>query len=113
MCAKAVDVHAHFSTREGFLSMMKFSKGLASYYMKAEVTAEHTSQVTAGELQHLALDLGAELDHVPHGLGLLVVADVGHVVVRDASRAEEVDHTGASRIVRGALHWPACRPNRS
>lgn len=40
MCAKAIDVHAHFSTKEGSLSMMKFAQGLMSYYMKQEATAD-------------------------------------------------------------------------
>jgi predicted TIM-barrel fold metal-dependent hydrolase len=40
MPLKAIDIHAHFSTREGNLSTMKYARGLASYYMKRDVTAE-------------------------------------------------------------------------
>jgi predicted TIM-barrel fold metal-dependent hydrolase len=40
MPLKAIDIHAHFSTREGNLSTMRYAKGLASYYMKREVSAE-------------------------------------------------------------------------
>ena len=40
MALKAIDIHAHFSTREGNLSMMKYSKGLMQYYLKQEITAE-------------------------------------------------------------------------
>ena len=40
MTLRAIDVHAHFSTREGNLSTLKYAQGLASYYMKREVTAE-------------------------------------------------------------------------
>jgi predicted TIM-barrel fold metal-dependent hydrolase len=40
MSARAIDVHAHFSTREGSLSMMKYAQGLMSYYLKQEATAE-------------------------------------------------------------------------
>jgi predicted TIM-barrel fold metal-dependent hydrolase len=37
---KAIDVHAHISTREGIQSLFKFSKALMEYYMKQDVTAE-------------------------------------------------------------------------
>ena len=40
MTLRAIDVHAHFSTREGTRSTLKYAQGLASYYMKREVTAE-------------------------------------------------------------------------
>ena len=40
MTLRAIDVHSHFSTREGTRSTLKYAKGLASYYMKREVTAE-------------------------------------------------------------------------
>jgi predicted TIM-barrel fold metal-dependent hydrolase len=40
MALKAIDVHSHFSTKEGTRSTLKYSKGLASYYMKREVTAD-------------------------------------------------------------------------
>lgn len=37
---KAIDVHAHVSTKEGIKSLFKFSKALMEYYMKQEATAE-------------------------------------------------------------------------
>ena len=40
MTLRAIDVHSHFSTKEGTLSTLKYAKGLASYYMKREVTTE-------------------------------------------------------------------------
>ena len=40
MALKAIDVHAHFSTKEGYMCMMKYSKALMSYYLKKEATAE-------------------------------------------------------------------------
>jgi len=40
MAWRAIDVHAHFSTREGTVSMMKHSIGLQKYYLKREVTEE-------------------------------------------------------------------------
>jgi predicted TIM-barrel fold metal-dependent hydrolase len=40
MTLRAIDVHAHFSTREGTLSTLKYAQGIASYYMKREVTPE-------------------------------------------------------------------------
>jgi predicted TIM-barrel fold metal-dependent hydrolase len=40
MTLRAIDVHAHFSTREGTQSTLKYSQGLASYYLKREVTPE-------------------------------------------------------------------------
>lgn len=49
MALKAIDIHAHFSTREGNLSMMKFAKGLAAYYMKREVSAEQVLQFSKSD----------------------------------------------------------------
>jgi len=49
MALKAIDIHAHFSTREGNLSMMRFAKGLAAYYMKREVTAEQVLQFSKSD----------------------------------------------------------------
>ena len=40
MPLKAIDIHSHFSTKEGTLSMMKYAKGVAAYYSKREVTEE-------------------------------------------------------------------------
>jgi predicted TIM-barrel fold metal-dependent hydrolase len=40
MPLKAIDIHAHFSTRENSLATMKFARSLAAYYMKREVTEE-------------------------------------------------------------------------
>ena len=40
MPLKAIDIHAHFSTRENNLATMKFARGLAAYYMKREVTED-------------------------------------------------------------------------
>jgi len=40
MPLKAIDIHAHFSTKENSLATMKFARGLAAYYMKREVTEE-------------------------------------------------------------------------
>lgn len=40
MKLKAIDVHAHFSTKEGMLSTMRFSQALASYYAKSDVSEE-------------------------------------------------------------------------
>lgn len=40
MTLKAIDVHSHFSTKEGILSTLKFTKGLASYYSGKEVSTE-------------------------------------------------------------------------
>ncbi len=44
MPLKAIDVHTHFSTKEGTLSTMKYAKGVAAYYSKQEVTAEQLLQ---------------------------------------------------------------------
>jgi predicted TIM-barrel fold metal-dependent hydrolase len=40
MTLRAIDAHAHFSTREGTRSTLRYAKGLASYYMKKDVTSE-------------------------------------------------------------------------
>jgi predicted TIM-barrel fold metal-dependent hydrolase len=40
MPLKAIDIHAHFSTKENNLATMKFARGLAAYYMKREVTED-------------------------------------------------------------------------
>jgi predicted TIM-barrel fold metal-dependent hydrolase len=40
MPLRAIDIHSHFSTREGYLSTMKYGKALAAYYAKREVTEE-------------------------------------------------------------------------
>jgi hypothetical protein len=40
MPLKAIDVHAHFSTKEGTLSTMKYAKGVAAHYSKRDVTEE-------------------------------------------------------------------------
>lgn len=40
MPLKAIDIHSHFSTKEGTLSTMKYAKGVAAYYSKREVTEE-------------------------------------------------------------------------
>ena len=37
---KAIDIHAHISTKPGIDSLYKFSKALMEYYMKQEVSAE-------------------------------------------------------------------------
>jgi predicted TIM-barrel fold metal-dependent hydrolase len=49
MPLKAIDIHAHFSTREGNLSTMKYGKALASYYMKREVTEEQLLAVSKSD----------------------------------------------------------------
>jgi len=49
MALKAIDIHAHFSTKEGMLSTMKFTKGLMSYYMKQEVTPEQVLAVAKSD----------------------------------------------------------------
>lgn len=46
---KAIDVHAHISTREGALSMMKYQKALMEYYMKQEVTEEQVLSMCKSE----------------------------------------------------------------
>lgn len=40
MPLKAIDIHAHFSTKQGTLSTMKYAKGVAAYYMKRDATEE-------------------------------------------------------------------------
>ena len=37
---KAIDVHAHISTRPGVLSMITYQKGIMEYYLKTQVTDE-------------------------------------------------------------------------
>ena len=49
MALKAIDIHAHFSTKEGMLSTMKFTKGIMSYYMKQEVTPEQVLAVAKSD----------------------------------------------------------------
>jgi len=46
---KAIDVHAHISTREGALSMMKYQKALMEYYMKQKVTEEQVLSMCKSE----------------------------------------------------------------
>jgi len=46
---KAIDVHSHFSTKEGSLSMMKYTKGLMSYYLKSEATAEQVLSMSKSD----------------------------------------------------------------
>ena len=49
MALKAIDIHAHFSTKEGMLSTMKFTKGIMAYYMKQEVTPEQVLAVAKSD----------------------------------------------------------------
>ena len=49
MALKAIDVHAHFSTKEGALSTLKYRKGIMSYYMKKEVTDEEAMSLSKSD----------------------------------------------------------------
>jgi len=51
LALKAIDVHAHFSTREGSLSMMKFAQGLMSYYLKTEASPEQVLAMAKSDEQ--------------------------------------------------------------
>lgn len=51
MTLKAIDIHSHFSTKEGSLSMMKYAKGLMSYYMKAQVNADQVLAMSKSDEQ--------------------------------------------------------------
>jgi len=47
---KAIDIHAHISTREGTLSMMKYQKGLMEYYLKMEVNEDQVLAVAKSDV---------------------------------------------------------------
>jgi predicted TIM-barrel fold metal-dependent hydrolase len=66
MTLRAIDVHSHFSTREGTRSTLRYAKGLASYYLKREVTGEQV-------LAHSKSDEQMAQDFVQAGVkGILV-----------------------------------------
>ena len=46
---KAIDVHAHPSTRTGALSMLKYQKALMQYYQKREMTDEEVLSMSKSE----------------------------------------------------------------
>ncbi len=48
---KAIDVHAHISTREGVASMLKYQRGILQYYMKIEVTEEQAMSLAKTDEQ--------------------------------------------------------------
>lgn len=46
---KAIDVHAHISTREGIMSALKYQKGLMEYYLKTEVSEDQILALAKSE----------------------------------------------------------------
>lgn len=48
---KAIDVHAHISTREGTASMLKYQKGIMQYYMKMDVSDEQAMSLAKSDEQ--------------------------------------------------------------
>jgi len=48
---KAIDVHAHISTREGVASIVQYQRGILQYYMKMEVTEEQAMSLAKTEEQ--------------------------------------------------------------
>lgn len=58
---KAVDIHAHISTREGIQSLFKYSKALMEYYMKQEVTPEQVYAMAKTDEQMAADFIAADV----------------------------------------------------
>ncbi len=64
---KAIDIHAHWSTKEGMLSTMKYTQGLMSYYMKAEISPEEVLKAARSD-EDMAQDfINAGVKGIPVG----------------------------------------------
>ena len=67
MALKAIDVHAHFSTKEGARSTLKYRKGLMSYYLKKEITDEEALSIAKSD-EEMAKDfVDAGVKGIPVG----------------------------------------------
>ena len=51
MALKAIDVHAHFGTREMAMATMKFRKEILAYYLKTEVTEQQALDMCSTDEQ--------------------------------------------------------------
>ncbi len=65
MPLRAIDIHAHFSTREGTMSTMKYARGVAAYYSKREVTEEELLKFAKSDEQMAQDFINAGVKGIP------------------------------------------------